>query len=409
MIRIERIAAGGDGVGRLDDGRAVFVPRSAPGDLLELSGVRLHKRFARAGVGSVTEPGPSRVEPPCPHYTEDDCGGCQLQHIDYSAQVAAKSAMIGDALRRLARRDVADPDVAPADSRLEYRTRITLAIGPRGRRIGLHPYDRPAQVFDLKWCHITRPELNRLWQAVSRVRRRLPADTTHLVLRLDRSGGLHLVVRTSGVGRPWTGAPALLADLERARLPAVIWWHPEGGAPRAVAGAGEAFPATVFEQVNPAMGDLVRTAALDALGPVAGRHVWDLYAGIGETSERLAAAGATVESVESDRRAVSWAEEHGAGRPAVVRHAGRVEDLLPELRTPGLVVTNPPRTGMDQRAVAHLAGGPAERIVYISCDPGTLARDIARLGPAWRLAAVQAFDLFPQTAHVETVARLERS
>ena len=408
-VRIERIAAGGDGVGRLEDGRAVFVPRSAPGDLVELGGVRLHKRFARGSVARLVAPGPDRRQPPCPHYTADDCGGCQLQHLAYPAQLTAKSAIIGDTLRRLGRLGVDDPTVEPAESELEYRTKLTLAVARGAARIGLHRYDRPADVFDLRWCHITHPVLNRLWQAASRLRRHLPRRATHLVLRLDRGGRPHLIVRSPSGGEPWTGGVALQRGLARAGVEAVVWWHPEGGAPRAMAGAGEAFPATVFEQVNPVMGDRARRAALEALRDVDGRHVWDLYAGIGETTDHLAASGATVESVESDRRAVGWAEQHGPGRPAVVRHAGRVEDVIGELRRPDLVVTNPPRTGMDERAVVPLARSPAERIVYVSCDPGTLARDVGRLGAGWRLTALRAFDLFPQTAHVETVATLERA
>lgn len=408
-VRIERLASGGDGVGRLEDGRTVFVPRTAPGDVVEAAGVRLHKRFARARIGRLLEAGAERVEPPCPHYTADECGGCQLQHLAYPAQLAAKASFVGDALRRLARLDVPDPAVVPASEPLEYRTKITLAIGARGRRIGLHRYDRPGEVFDLRWCHITHPDLNRLWQALSPLRRDLPANVTHLVLRLDRSGGRHLIVKTSAAGRPWTSGENVRRGLERAGVQAVIWWHPEGGAPRAVSGAGEAFPATVFEQVNPVMGELARSAAIAALGPVQGLHVWDLYAGVGDTTDRLAAAGATVESVESDRRAVGWAETHGPARPAVARHAGRVEDLVRELKPPAVVITNPPRTGMDERATDGLARSAARRIAYVSCDPGTLARDITRLGAAWRLASVRSFDLFPQTAHIETVALLERA
>jgi 23S rRNA (uracil1939-C5)-methyltransferase len=178
---------------------------------------------------------------------------------------------------------------------------------------------------------------------------------------------------------------------------------------RAVFGAEEAFPATVFEQVHPAMGDAVRAYALEQLGDVGGLHVWDLYAGIGETTDRLADAGATVESVESDALAVAHAEARSAHRlPRVERHAARAEDAVGRLRRPGRVVTNPPRTGMDERVTAALAASGAERVVYLSCDPATLARDLQRLGGAYRLAHARAFDLFPQTAHVETVALLER-
>jgi 23S rRNA (uracil1939-C5)-methyltransferase len=172
-----------------------------------------------------------------------------------------------------------------------------------------------------------------------------------------------------------------------------------------MAGAGEAYPATVFEQVHPAMGDRVRAYAIGALGPVSGRHVWDLYAGIGETTAALAREGASVESVEADRRAVAEAERQG---PVARRHAARVEHVLGELRPPDLVITNPPRTGMDARVPEALERLQPARVVYVSCDPATLARDLYRL-PGFGLADVRAFDLFPQTAHVETVAILERA
>jgi len=184
---------------------------------------------------------------------------------------------------------------------------------------------------------------------------------------------------------------------------ATIWWQAAEGVPRAMAGAGEAYPATVFEQVHPAMGDRVRAHAIEALGPVAGRHVWDLYAGIGETTAALVQAGASVESVESDQRAVAEAERRG---PPARRHAARVEYVLGELRPPELVVTNPPRTGMDARVADALERLRPARVVYVSCDPATLARDVARM-PGFRLGQVRAFDLFPQTAHVETVAVLD--
>jgi 23S rRNA (uracil1939-C5)-methyltransferase len=151
------------------------------------------------------------------------------------------------------------------------------------------------------------------------------------------------------------------------------------------------------------MGDRVREFAVQQLGEVSGLKVWDLYAGIGETTERLVGRGAIVESVELDRRAVAEAEARG---PAARRHTGRVEDILRELRLPDLVLVNPPRTGMDARVSAELERVLPRRLVYISCDPATLARDLQRL-PRFDLKLVQAFDLFPQTTHVETVAVLE--
>ncbi|HET7424570.1 MAG TPA: TRAM domain-containing protein [Gemmatimonadales bacterium] len=402
--RILRIAAGGDGVGRLEDGRAVFVPRSAPGDLVELTGLRSQRRFARARVARVLEPGPDRIEPPCPHYVDDECGGCQLQHLATGAQREARRSIVGDALRRLARLDVADPEIVPADQELEYRTKITLHADARAGTIGLHPYGRAEQVFELRRCLITVAELNRLWSALRMLREHFPPRLETLMLRLDRHGDCHAVFE-SARGSRWSEAGALREALLAEGIEGTIWWREPGGEPRSVAGRGEPFPATVFEQVHPAMGDRVRAFAVDALGPAADRVVWDLYAGIGETTAALAEAGARVESVEWDERAVAEAEARG---PSARRVAGRVEDVLGRLETPSLVVTNPPRVGMDPRVPAELERRRPERIVYISCDPATLARDLARL-TSYRIGVLRAFDLFPQTAHVETVAVLERA
>jgi 23S rRNA (uracil1939-C5)-methyltransferase len=401
-VRILRLAAGGEGVGKLPDGKTVFVPRAAPGDLVELTQLRDHKRYARARVERLLEPSPHRVEPRCPHYVVDECGGCQLQHVDYQTQLESRRAFVGDALRRIGKRDVPDPPIVPAEKTYDYRTKLTLHVETAGHRIGLYRYQRADQVFDLKWCHITVPQLMELWQTVRRLRELLPQQLLQIVLRLDRAGGRHLLVRV-GPGEVWSGAERLRREIERRGITATIWWQPEGGAARAMAGSGEAFPATVFEQVHPEMGDRVRDFAVQQLGEVSGRRVWDLYAGIGETTAQLVARGANVESVELDRRAVAEADARG---PAARRLSGRVEDLLRKLGRPDLVIANPPRTGMDERVAAELERVRPARLVYISCDPATLARDVRRL-EHFQLTLVQAFDLFPQTTHVETVAVLE--
>jgi 23S rRNA (uracil1939-C5)-methyltransferase len=401
-VRIERLAVGGDGVGKRADGKTIFVPRTAPGDLAEVTELREYQRFVRARLTRVIEPSPHRVEPRCPHYVRDDCGGCQLQHIDYETQLASRRSFVGDALRRIAKRDVADPPIVPADKPYEYRTKLTLHPDPGGHSIGLHRYTGADTIFDLEWCHITVPELMKVWQVLRRLRSLLPRTLQQLVLRLDRQGGRHVILRV-GEGEVWSGGTRLQRELQQRGASVTLWYQPVGGAARAVAGSDEAFPATVFEQVHPEMGDRVREFAVRQLGDVGGRKVWDLYAGIGETTTQLAGLGAQVESVELDRRAVAEAEARG---PAARRHVGRVEDVLRELRRPDLVVTNPPRTGMDERVSLELERLRPTRVVYISCDPATLARDLQRM-PQLRLVRIQAFDLFPQTTHVETVAVLE--
>jgi 23S rRNA (uracil1939-C5)-methyltransferase len=404
-VRIRAIAAGGDGVGAMADGRAVFIPRTAPEDLVEPASVKFAKRFARARIGRLLTPSPVRIVPRCPHYDGDDCGGCQLQHVTPAGQREARSRIVSDALARIGGLPVPPPALVPSERDWEYRAKISLTA--KGRRIGYHRVGRPDQVFDLVRCHIARPEISRLWDGLRANRRLLPPNLDRLVLRVDREGGRHAFVHVTGT-LVWTGAAALGRELEKAGTPAVLWWHPEGGAARALYGAAQAYPAMVFEQVHPEMGDQVRAHAVAALGEVRARHVWDLYAGVGETTRALLERGATVESVEIDRRAVELAESRGpAGN--VQRHAGRVEDVFDKLRPAETVIVNPPRTGLGEAVTDRLSARPPLRLVYVSCDPATLARDLARLAPACRVTRVTAFDLFPQTAHVETVVEAVRA
>jgi 23S rRNA (uracil1939-C5)-methyltransferase len=400
-VKILRIATGGDGVGRLDDGMTVFVPRTAPGDDVTLTGLQRRRGFARARLDQVIEPGPDRVAPSCPHYTRDECGGCQLQHLSAEAQRQAKAAMVGDALRRIARMEVENPSVTPPPSDWAYRSRLVLHAA--NGRIGLRPLGRPSDAFDLDRCLIAEEPLQELWNAVSPRRELLPRRLTRLGLRVARDGSLHLQADVDGNGA-WPEAPVLADALRQDGHAATLWLRQREGTAQRVAGPEHIAPVSSFEQVFPAMGERVRADAVRRLGAAAGDVVWDLYAGIGETTALLAAQGARVVSVEADADAVEWATAHG---PTARRVAARVEDIVDTLPRPALAVTNPPRTGMDARAVAGLAAAEPRRIVYISCDPATLARDLSRLA-GYRLSGLAAFDLFPQTAHVETVAVMER-
>lgn len=396
----------------------VFVPRTAPGDLVELTGLGRHARFARAEVAEVREPGPGRVAPRCPHYERDRCGGCQLQHLDLSTQLEVKRGIVGDALARIGRLEFAVPPVVPSPEAWGYRSRITLTLGPGRRHAGFHPLDAPGRVFPLELCHLAAPPLMALWRGTAPLLHLLPDDATQIMLRVDRTGALHLVVLAVG-RKAWGDTPRLRTRLAEHGVTATIWWQPEAGALRVVAGDRDAVPATVFEQVHPALGDRIRAFAVAALGEVAGRRVWDLYAGIGETSEALHALGAQVESVELDPRAVDFGERQWRAaahlreesqRPegGVTRHQGRVEDLVATMHQPDAVIANPPRAGVARPVLELLRDRRPARIVYISCDPATLARDLGILcGTGYRLVTVQPFDLFPQTAHVETVAVLE--
>jgi 23S rRNA (uracil1939-C5)-methyltransferase len=317
--------------------------------------------------------------------------------------------MIGDALRRIGKIDRPDPEVVSESAPWAYRNKITLTRTASGSGFGFHRWDRPDEVFELRRCEIAAAELNSLWTLVRQQLDALPPRADRVVLRLDRDGARHIVA--SGAGdRVWAGAARLAAALEADGLPTSLWYEPAGQPVRLVAGPPSDHRATVFEQVNPAMGARVRRDAIAELGSVTGQHVWDLYAGVGDASRLLAEAGATVEAVERDPLAGEQARPAAGGLPITWYH-GEVETMLTVLRPSDHVLVNPPRAGLSRVASGRLADRCPRRIVYVSCDPATLARDLGHLvasGAGYQVTQVRAYDLFPQTAHVEAVARVDR-
>lgn len=405
-VRIESIAAGGAGVGRLTDGMAVFVPRTAPGDLAEVEVIQRKRRYARGRLLRVLERGPDRVEPDCRHYTDDRCGGCQLQHLAPRAQRQVKARLVAEVLRRIGGLRVEDPELIPSPQLWRYRTRITLAA--RHGRVGFHRYDRPDQVFELTDCLITHEELIEVWHALARHRDLLPTPLSSLVLRQDRTGRLHVVVVGGGTDA-WDARP-LAAAVGDSRLS--IWWQPPGGGARVVVGPERGFPALAFEQLNPGLAERIRADAIALLRPGEDDIVWDLYGGVGDMAVLLTRAGAEVWMVDRDRRAVAWARRREELRvaPRLRLLAAPVEEALHRLPDPDAVLANPPRQGLHRRVAQCLeklaARRRGARLAYVSCDPATLARDLSRM-PAFHLSRVTTYDLFPQTSHVETLAYLE--
>src|SRR3979490_373004 len=156
--RSPRSRRAGRGWGGSRAGGPLSVGGTPPGERVRLrEGMKLHKSFARGELGEIVAAGAARVTAPCPHYVQDHCGGGQLQHVTYEAQLAAKRAIVGDALRRIAKLDIADPEIVEAVEEWRYRAKLSLAVkggGGRRRAVGFHPYDRPASVFDLRDCHI---------------------------------------------------------------------------------------------------------------------------------------------------------------------------------------------------------------------------------------------------------------
>jgi 23S rRNA (uracil1939-C5)-methyltransferase len=400
-VSIESIAAGGDGVGR-KEGLVVFVPRTAPGDVVtaKISG-RGH--FARGTLGSIVTPSPVRVDPPCLHYTRDRCGGCQLQHMTYDSQLAAKQIVIRDSLQRIGKRAIDLPEIERSPKEWRYRNKLTLAIRRRGARwiAGLHPYDDPVRVFPLSDCPITDRRVVSAWREVMDADAYFP-DASELrgSIRIT-SGGPTLLMMG---GESWAAR-----DQFSAAVPSVsaVWWEPADDKPRRLLydRRPARAPSASFAQVNAGMAEILAGYVLDRARHLSPRTAVDAYAGAGEGAAALSDAGVAVTAIELDPDASEWSSSILRSPSRAVQ--GRVEDILPDALPADLVILNPPRAGVDERVTQTLEAN-ASRIrglIYVSCNPATLARDIARL-PSYGIESVRAFDMFPQTAHVETVCVL---
>ena len=414
VVDVRDLASNGSGVAELPDGRIVFVPRAAPGDRLRVRLVRVKRRWAEARIEETVEAAPTRVEPQCPLY--DRCGGCTMQHLLYDEQVHWKGRFVADALERIGKLAVAPPPVVASPVQSRYRNRITYTLRRlRGGRViaGFHALGRPSHVLDVRGeCILPEPGLGAAWTALRAGwgpgARRLPAGgRLRLTLRKSESG-IALIV--GGGGGEWSARE--LAE-EVGVISSV--WHRPAGAERAALLHGAAVQelwgkdrltllGDVFLQVNRSAAEPLERHVIERSGSP--KTAIDAYCGVGLYGRALARAGACVTGIEMSPDALG-SFEGAIADYRVLR--GRVEDRLPDALPAQLLILNPPRTGLVHTVPDHIMASPPERIIYVSCDPATLARDLARLTSVYSLVELQAFDLFPQTAHVETVAVLERN
>jgi 23S rRNA (uracil1939-C5)-methyltransferase len=401
-LTIESIAAGGDGVAR-SEGVVAFVPRTAPGDRVRAR-LELRKRFARGTLEEVLVPSDSRVQALCYHYRVDKCGGCQLQHMTYDAQLEAKRGIIRDSLTRIGKRTVeSPPEIEASEKQWRYRQKLTLAMR-RGRDgqwvIGLHPYDDPNAVFQLQDCPITDERVMNIWRDIMEARRFFPpANELRASVRLVTETDVSIVMEG---GDRWPAKSAFFAEVPTITA---LWWKPENKGRSLVAERSRAGATASFAQVNAGVGRALHDYVLDRAKAHRPMTVVDAYAGTGSTAIPLAEDGIRVVAIESDRDAADQcARRLPEGSRAI---AARVEDAIADVLPADVVLVNPPRTGIDERVASALQGlsTPPRAIVYTSCDPSTLARDLARM-PRYRVESIRAFDMFPQTAHVETVCEL---
>lgn len=414
VLDVERLTYGFDALAR-HDGQVVFVPYTAPGDRVAAHVVGRKPGYLRAALDAVLVPGSARVTPACAAF--GTCGGCQWQHVAVAAQREAKAALVREQLARIAGQ--ADVGVLPllhTDAAFGYRGRIALVV--EGRQLGYHRRGSHVLV-EVDACPIAAPDVSahlphaRAWIASLR------AAVTRATIAAAPGGVVLVAETTTAPGAADVDASAAACARDASVRGVVL----AGGGRRHVVGdptirvevepdCALEVPADVFTQVNPAANQLLVATVIAWVAPAPGRRVFDGYCGAGNFTLPLARRGAHVTGVERAAVAGAAARANAArlGLDDVVIHDRDTAAGARALAADGVrfdtVVIDPPRAGATG-AVEALAAFGAERVVYVSCDPATLARDVARFAThGYRLARVQPIDLFPQTFHVETVAEL---
>jgi 23S rRNA (uracil1939-C5)-methyltransferase len=443
-LTIDSLAFGGNGVGRLD-GFVVFARGGLPGDTVRARVTKVQRRHAEALVTDVLVSGPQRVEAPCQHYPA--CGGCRFQDLAYDAQVAAKAQWVADSFQRLAGlADAPLEPIVPAASQFGYRNKMEYSFAQRddGPTLGLHRAGRWDEVLQIDKCWLTTDLGNAIRNRMREWAREEKLEAydqethkgylRHLVVREGRNTGQALVHLVTARGERFdrerlievlTAFPEVrsiqwsvnsgVAEVT-SNLPTELLWG-EDAIEEEIGGLRFRVRPNAFLQTNTEMAEQLYGIAREFAGLQGGETVYDLYCGIGTIGLSMAANALTVWGIEISEESVACAIENqelnAIGNTAFF--AGNVGEVLTDLRTragdPDVVVVDPPRAGLAGKALKRLGEIGAPRVVYVSCNPTTLAGDLKRLSDdyGYRLTRARPVDMFPHTPHVECVALLEHA
>ena len=437
------MALGGDAVFALDDGRVVFVPRGAPGDVAEIEIGGTTRGVLHGRLASIEQPGPGRVEAPCPFFRAG-CGGCQWQQLDYATQLDQKQQILGETLRRLGKLEsIPLLDPIPAPDAWHYRSAIQLHVDLEGRVAftGAHSHDLVA----IDACLIAHPLLNRLIAALrsplaEAILRDRVAGIRSIAARVAAADGQErlLLLIQSKDGRirssrrlvealrmelPEIASASLLAlpadDAPKRRgLPVLQSLVGEPFLPHDMAGQRFFVGPSAFFQVHAEQTERLLSIVREVVATERPDGLLDLYCGVGLFALTTADLAGEVIGYESQPEALRLAERaletqlslHPGGNARIRFHRADVEALLPDdLRGAGVVILDPPRAGLPTQLIESLLTSDPRCVIYVSCEPSSLARDLRRLTDGgFRLNSVQLLDMFPQTYHIESVSVLRR-
>lgn len=351
IVKIEKLVSGGFGMA-LNNDRIVFIPYTVPGEEVEIEIVEKHKDYDDAKLVKVIKSSDKRIEPRCPYFGK--CGGCQWQHIDYEYQLEWKRKIIEEAWKRIAKIDVKAEGVIPSPNEWNYRNRIQLHVDKWGnvgfKERGTH------KVVNIEKCLIADEKLN-----------------DQLLQKRDQI-------------KYWRKGLSLNLDDER---------NVDGN----------------FAQVNTLQNTNLKNAILDIVKSIDAKNVVELYAGGGNLTFALAMHVESITAIEIDKYAVKGgmlrAKENGFDNVEFLW--GSSDTLLKDIKSiPDVILLDPPRTGAKD-SISGIINANSKHIIYVSCDPATLARDSIRLMEAeYKINRCQPLDMFPQTYHVETVMLFEK-
>jgi len=393
---------GGDCISRLPDGRTLFIPFGITGEKVRVEITEEKKNYARGKLVQVLEPSPARITPRCPHFTI--CGGCHYQLLAYADQLSLKQRVLTQQLERLGK--IVNPPVQtiiPSPVEWNYRNTMQFHLSPAGKpgfqRAGSN------QVEEISECHLPVEPINHLWP-------QLEIDPTVGIDRFMIRAGLEDDLLLGLEGETPT-PPEFEVDFPLS----VVYHGSEGNVLLSgedysilqVLGRGFKVSSDAFFQVNTAMAEKMVSHVLTSLNENY-HHIVDAYCGVGLFSAFLAPRCSQLTGMELSEAACSDYAANLEEFENVSLYLGKVEQVLPALDiSPDLVLLDPPRAGLDPRALEGLLKAAPEKIVYVSCDPATLARDLRKMIDAgYTLQSVTPFDLFPQTYHIESISLLSK-
>jgi len=411
-VELTDAAFGGEAIGHLPDGRVVFVPRALPGETALVRVQQERRDFARAELAVVEQAAAGRVAPPCPYYTAG-CGGCSWQHAEYALQLQLKEHIVADQLRRIGHFLDADQLVRPAIGMLEpwhYRNQARFTVG---RRFGelCFTYRASHRLLRIDHCWIVHPRINEVLEVAQGKLSSLGRRIHQVLIRVGANTAQLLVAPAlPEVPELASGQPFLEEELlgRRFRLePPSFFQVNTRREPRPLpAAVGQAWLPLPADGLS--MAELLALLVVDRVQPDPGALVVDAYSGVGTFALLLAPLVREVIGIEEARSAIRDAVHNGQDVTNARFIQGKTEAVLPGLDPPpDAVILDPARVGCHPDVLHALLSLRPRRVVYVSCDPSTLARDLRILvDGGYTLHEVQPLDMFPQTYHVECVATL---